>query len=257
VQDLIHTILAYDGFRAFSILMYAIFAAGLWRLGTLHHAAVVRGDKEVKQYPKGYFTLLAIQVIPLLMTGVVISDFYVIGTRLVTLLVVVAMYIITTSEDGTFTARRHIGWAFMLILAGMLGALLWSENEAVRSFVRDWEKTISWGSIAVMVLFVFFGQRAVARELFEHFVHGNYTLKRLSLQFVRLLGFLSQTVAYGLVPSKAQPLFGIIDPIFLQGLLGTLGVCFVLFCALAGYARGSGARRQRKTLFARHATTTV
>jgi hypothetical protein len=256
VQDIINTILAYDGVRIFSILMYAIFAAGLWRLGTLHHASVVKRDKEVKQYPTGYFTLLAVQLIPLLMTGVVISDFYVIGTRLMTLIVVFAVYVITTSEDGTFTARKHAGWAFLLIFAGMLGAFEWSINETLRTFVHDFEKVISYGSIAMMIVFVFVGQRAVAKELFAHFVSGNYSVKRLSLQIVRFLGFSSQAVAYWLVPSKAQPLFGL-DPIFLQGVIGTLGVAFVLASAFVGFVRGSGARYNVRTSIAMNRVTIV
>jgi len=245
VHDIITVILAYDGFRWASALMYAVFATGLLWLGFVHHQAKVRGDKEVKQYPRGYFTFLSIQLIPLLVTGFVIGDAFVIGTRLWTLVAVAIVYMMTSSEDGTFVSARHLAWSFVMIALAMLVPMLWSESETAHALLRDFQPYIAWGSVAVMILFVWKGQLSVARELFSHFVGGNYSVKRLNLQFVRLAGFALQSLAYWYAPSKATPIFGF-DPIFVQGAIGTLGVAFVLASALVGFVGGSRRRRYNK-----------
>jgi hypothetical protein len=252
IVTLANSLANLDLLRWSSALCYAIFATGLLWLGFLHHRARVMGEKEVKQYPKGYFTFLSIQLIPLLVTGFVIGDVFVISTRLATLAVVAVVYAITTSEDGTFVTRRHIFWSFVMIAVAILLPLLWSDSEVVRGFVAVFEKWIAWGSVAVMLLFVWKGQMSVAQELFQHFVGGNYSVKRLRLQFVRFFGFFFQTIAYALVPSKAAPIFGL-DPIMLQGAIGTMGVALVLLFALVGFIAGGSARREYKRQLAHSA----
>ena len=237
--------LSLDLFRITSAVMYVIFAVGLFSLGAKYHAAKTHGDNSVGQFPEGYFTMLVIQLFPLLITGFLIYDPYIIGTRLGTLVVVLVVYGMTKSAKGTFKTRAYrLGVAFWLG-AAILGPMIWVEADGLRAFVQKWEMWIAWASVAAMILFVIKGQWAVAKSLFRHFLQGNYTLKRFSLQVVRFLGFFFQAIHYWFAPSNATPLFGI-DPIFLQGALGVLGVGIVIILSIIGFIRGSGARHAKQ-----------
>jgi hypothetical protein len=123
--------------------------------------------------------------------------------------------------------------------------MVWFESETLRTFVGDWEKWIAWSSVAAMLLFVIKGQREVARTLFLHYLHGNYSIKRFSLQIVRFFGFSLQALHYWLVPTAAKPLLGF-DPIFLQGALGTVGVTMVLIGSMFGFIGGAKARQKKR-----------
>lgn len=239
-------ILYVNGFQLLSGIMYALYAVGLVRLGYAHHEAMQRGE-EVKQYPTGYFTFLTIQLIPLLVTGLVIGDNYVIITRVAALGAVLFAYSLSQSEKGTFLSRRNLFWMRVAASITVSLVIIWGTSPGFRDFVRDFQPLVVWGSVVVMIVFVFTGQRAVAHELFEHFINGNYSVKRLRLQFVRFFGFAFQSLAYWYVPSKAAPVLGI-DPILLQGLIGTAGVIFVLVSALVGYLLGGKERRKQKAL---------
>jgi hypothetical protein len=234
-----------DAFRELSALMYVIFAVGLFALGAEYHAAMIRRDRTIGQFPEGYFTMLAVQLLPLTITGFVLRDPYIIGTRIGTLLVVLIVYGMVTSANGTFDSWRYRLWMTFWLSAAILGPMVWFESETVRAFVHDWEKWIAWSSVVVMLLFVAKGQREVAKTLFLHYVRGNYSIRRFSLQVVRFFGFALQAAHYWLLPTEAKPFLGL-DPIFLQGALGTLGVAMVLIGSMLGFIWGATARQQRR-----------
>lgn len=245
----------YDALLIFSTLMAVIFAVGLVNLGTKHQESIVKKTRGATQFPEGYFTMLSVQLLPLSITGFLIADAYIIGTRVGTLLVVLLTYVLATSADGTFNTKRHMLWLMFWLTVLMLGPFIWAKNPAVSAFIDAHETWIAWSSVVMMILFAIRGQRAVAVALFKHFLDGNYTVKRLSLQVVRFLYFVPQVIQYGLLPSDAKPLtipfFGYsigLDPIFLNALIGALGVLIVLITAAVGYIQGSSLRREHKRL---------
>jgi len=239
--------LRYNLFLNISALMYVVFAVGLFALGARHHAALVRGEVGPGQFPQGYFTMLAVQLVPLTVTGFVLQDGYIIATRIGTLFVVVMVYGMISTRDGTFTARRYRAGLTVLLSVAILGTMLWLISSTMHELVRDYEKWIAWTSVAVMLLFVVRGQWAVAKALFSHFMQGNYTVKRFSLQMVRLIGFATQAIHYGFVPTAAAPLFGY-DPIFLQAVMGTIGVVGVIIGSVIGFVLGLFGRLRRSPL---------
>jgi hypothetical protein len=244
IHDWLEWSLRYNLLLTLSALMYVVFAVGLFMLGARHHAAMVRKEIGPGQFPEGYFTMLAVQLVPLTVTGFVLLDGYIIATRIGTLFVVVIVYGLVSSRDGTFTAWRYRAGLTLLLSASILGTMVWLASSTVRGLVHDYEKWIAWVSVAVMVLFMARGQWAIAKVLFRHFLHGHYTVKRFSLQMVRFFGFATQALHYGLVPTLARPLFGY-DPIFLQALMGSAGVAVVIIGSILGFVWGRVARRQK------------
>lgn len=227
--------------------MYIIFAVGLFALGAKHQASVVRHEPDVDLFPSGYFVMLAVQLIPLALTGLVIHDSYVIGTRIGTLAVVLMTYALTLSVDGTFTSWKFKLWLTFWLSVAIIGPMLWMGNEGLRNFVQVWEKSLSGSAIVAMIAFVIRGQLEVAKSLFRHYLQGNYTVKRLSLQGVRFAGFTLQAVHYACIPSGA-PRFLWMDPIFMQGAIGAMGVTMVLGSAFWGWIRGRDARHNKQDL---------
>jgi hypothetical protein len=250
-QDDIHEWLAWglanDAFRKFSALMYVIFAVGLFGLGAAYHAAVIRNEPGPGQFAHGYFTMLTVQLVPLTITGFVLQDAYIIGTRLGTLAVVIVVYGMITSRDGTFVAWRYRLWMTFWLSAAILGPMLWIESVRLRTFVHDYQQWIAWLAVVTMVAFVVRGQWVILMALFRHYMQGHYTVKRLSLQTVRFLGFASQALHYWLAPTAAAPFFGL-DPIFLQGFAGALGAGGVIVGSILGLIWGTAARQQRRRM---------
>ena len=244
--------LAVDAFRMVSAFMYVVFAVGLFALGAKYHEAVVRKARSVGQFPPGYFTMLVIQTFPMLVTGFVLSDLYIIGTRAATLVVTLVVYGMVKSRDGTFDTRWHRLWALFWLSVAVLGLMAWSDSAATRKFVHDWEKWIAWSAVVAMLAFVVRGQLQVAKELFRHFLAGNYTVKRFSLQVVRFFCFAPAAAHYWLVPSAADTLLGF-DPIFVNCALGTVGVTFVLIGSVIGMIRAAFARLWRRPVRAAEA----
>src|SRR3989344_5841561 len=216
--------LELNGFLYISALMYVIFAVGLIRLGASYHGATVSGAAGPGQFPEGYFAMLVVQLLPLTVTGFILSDVFVISTRI-----------------GTLVAALVVFW----LAFGVLGTMFWFYSPTMQRLVFVYEQWIVWSAIIAMFAHVIWGQRVAARTLFHHFVAGNYTTRRLRLQIVRFFAFLTQATHYWYVPSKAAPVFGL-DPIFLQGAIALLGVAFVLMMALFGFIRGGEARREKK-----------
>jgi hypothetical protein len=237
--------LANNAFRKISALMYVVFAVGLFTLGAQYHAAMIRKEPGPGQFAHGYFTMLTVQLVPLTITGFVLQDEYIIGTRLGTLAVVIAVYGMISSRDGTFEAWRYRVWMTFWLSTAILGPMVWIESIRMRSFVHDYEKWIAWLSVVAMFAFVARGQWVIVKLLFRHFMQGNYTVKRFSLQVVRFLGFGFQAVHYWLAPSAAAPFFGY-DPIFLQGFTGAIGAACVILGSLAGLVGGTEARRHKR-----------
>jgi hypothetical protein len=182
--------------------------------------------------------MLVIQTFPMAVTGLVLNDLYIIGTRTATLVAALVVYGMIKSRDGSFDTWWHRLWTLFWLSVAVLGAMAWSDSTLLRTFVHDWEKWITWSSVAGMLAFLIRGQLVVAKQLFLHFVRGNYSIKRFSLQLVRFLCLAPQAAHYWLAPSGAPPLFGL-DPIFLTCLLGTLGVILVLIGSLLGMARAA------------------
>jgi hypothetical protein len=245
IQHWIEWGLANNAFRKISALMYVIFAVGLFTLGTQYHAAVIRKEPGPGQFPDGYFTMLTIQLVPLTITGFVLQDEYIIGTRLGTLAVVIVVYGMISSQDGTFHSWRYRVWMTFWLSVAILGPMVWLESLRLRTFVHDYEKWIAWLSVVAMMAFVVRGQWVIVKALFRHFVQGNYTIKRFSLQVVRFLGFAFQAIHYWLAPTSAVPFLGY-DPIFLQGFTGAIGTAGVIIGSLLGLIWGTGARRRKR-----------
>ncbi len=239
IENAFQWILYFNGFLLMSALMYIIYDVGLWEIGLRRHAAIVRKDAEVGQFPPGYFTMLAIQLLPLTVTGFVRHDTFVIATRVATLVTVLMVHGISASRNGTFDSWWYRLWILFWLSVAVMGPMVYVESIHLQEFVATNETIISYSSVAIMVLFVIYGQRVAANTLFKHFVSGNYSLKRLSLQVVRFFGFLFQATHYGFV-------FGWKDPIFQQGFIGVVGVFGVLLYALFGIIKGTAARRLRK-----------
>jgi hypothetical protein len=239
--------LANDAFRKISALMYVIFAVGLFALGASYHAAVIRKEPGPGQFADGYFTMLTIQLVPLTITGFVLQDAYIIGTRLGTLAVVIIVYGMITSRDGTFDAWRYRAWITFWLSAAILGPMLWIESARLRAFVHDYEQWIAWLSVITMIAFVVRGQWVILVALFRHYMQGHYTVRRLSLQLVRFLGFAFQALHYWRAPTTAAKFLGL-DPIFLQGFTGALGAAGVIVGSILGVIWGTEARRHKRRL---------
>jgi hypothetical protein len=232
-------------FQKLSALMCVIFAVGLFALGAQHHAAAVRREVGPKQYPPGYFTLLAIQLVPMMITGFVLHDPFIIGTRVGTLAIVLLVYGMVTSKDATFVSWRYRIWITLWLSVAILGPMVWTESAHVRNFVSAYQNWISWFAVLAMLVFVVHGQAGVAKELFTHFIEGNYSVKRLSLQIVKLFAFLFQSIHYWYYPTIAPKFLGL-DPIFLQGFIGTCGGAVTVISSIAGFVHGAEARLRRR-----------
>ena len=225
-----------DAFRMLSAFMYVVFDVGLLALGAKYHDAVVRKTRPVGNFPPGYFTMLVIQTFPMTVTGFVLNDLFIIGTRTATLAATLVVYGMINSRDGSFDTWWHRLWALFWLSVAVLGVMAWSDSATLRQFVQQWEKWISWSAVVAMLVFVVRGQLAVAKQLFRHFLEGNYSIKRFSLQLVRLFCLAPQAAHYWFAPSGAEPLLGL-DPIFLSCLLGTVGVILVLIGAVVAMIR--------------------
>src|ERR1700686_336415 len=163
IHDWIEWGLAYNAFRKISPLMYVIFAVGLFTLGAQYHAAMIRKEPGPGQFAEGYFTMLTIQLVPLTITGFVLQDPYIIGTRLSTLAVVIVVYGMISSRDGTFEDWRYRLWMSFWLSVAILGPMVWIESVRMRSFVHDYEKWIAWLSVVAMIAFVVRGQWVIVK----------------------------------------------------------------------------------------------
>lgn len=245
IHDWIEWGLTYDVFRKVSALMYVIFAVGVFTLGSHYHAARIRKEPGPGQFPEGYFTMLTIQLVPLTITGFVLEDPYIIGTRLGTLAVVIVVYGMISSEDGCFHSWRYRLWMTFWLSTAILGPMVWLESRRLRTFVDNYQNWIAWLAVITMVLYVARGQWATLKTLFHHYMQGNYTIKRFSLQSVRFVAFALQAVHYWYEPTTAARFLGF-DPIFLQGFTGALGAGGVIIGSLVGLFFGTTARRDKR-----------
>src|SRR5271169_3958244 len=105
IRNTIRGILHFNGFLLASAFMYVLYDIGLWNLGLRRHAATVRKEPPVGQFPDGYFTMLAVQLLPLTVAGFARHDVFVIATRVATLVTVLIVYGISASKNGTFDTR--------------------------------------------------------------------------------------------------------------------------------------------------------
>ena len=240
IRDTLHGILYFNGFLFASAFMYLLYDIGLWNLGLRRHGAIVRKEAPVGQFPDGYFTMLAVQLLPLTVAGFARHDEFVIATRVATLVTVLIVYGISASKDGTFDTTWYRLWILFWLSVAVMGPMMYVESPAAQDFVNEHQQLIAYSSVAMMILFVIYGQRVAAKTLFNHFVSGNYSHKRFNLQVVRFFGFASQAIHYGLV-------FGWKDPIFQQGFIGAIGAFGVILWSIFGIIRGTGARRLRQS----------
>src|SRR5579872_4742230 len=128
IENAFQWILYFNGFLLMSALMYIIYDVGLWEIGLRRHAAIVRKDAEVGQFPPGYFTMLAIQLLPLAITGLVLHDPYIIGTRFGTLIIVLIVYGMIATADGTFNTKWYRFWMMSWLCVAILGPMVWVDS---------------------------------------------------------------------------------------------------------------------------------
>ena len=71
----VHWAMHHNVFLKVSAAMYIVFAVGLFMLGAEYHAAIVRQKPQEGpgQFPPGYFTMLVVQLLPLMITGFVLQ----------------------------------------------------------------------------------------------------------------------------------------------------------------------------------------
>ena len=236
----------WNVFKKASFVAYVIFAVGIFSIAAQYYQSIMRGQKPAGQFPNGYFTMLIVQLIPLMVTGIAIHDEFLIGSRLTTFVLVLVAYGLVSAEDGELNSWWHLGWiTFWLTVTGV-GTMTWYESPGFRDFIHDHEKWISYLSVATMLAFAIKGQGTVARTLFNHFLEGHYSVKRTSLQVDRFLCFAFQAIGYWYAPSKSDPIsiFGLfkVDVVFLNSVIGMIGVSVVLVFALLGFLRGTELR---------------
>ncbi len=241
-------------FPPLSTPMCAMFVYGLLRLGYQDQSTKVRsaGRRKVGQFAPGYFTFLTIQTVPMLLTGFVINDDYIMLTRGMMLVATVMVYGMTRSQDGALDTPSNRFWTVFWLVALVVSAMAWIRYAEVRILVREWERWIAAASVITMLLLLI-GQREVASQLYNHYLRGNRTNRRLTLQLERLLYFVPQVIHYWLLPSTAAPIripftHWQFDPILANGVIGTAGVTFVLVCALVGRIAGRSNRREQERL---------
>lgn len=241
----------------FSELMCALVCWEMLKLGMDHQTSKCRiaqgadGAHEVGQFAPGYFTFLTVQTFPLLLTGLVIGDVFITLTRSAMLGIALVTYALTLSTDGALDNKRMRWWARFWIIVLMLGTMLWVQSQPVKQMVHEWEKWIAAASVITMLAFFIFGQLRVGWQLWRHFLRGHTTNKRLNIQFKRLLYFAPQAIYYWHAPSAADSIslpflgfLGTFDPIFFNGVTGTVGVMVVLLLALAGKLIGNKAQQK-------------
>lgn len=229
-------IIEHDLYRIAAEILYVVFCWGLLDMAVKHHAAKVRGVEGPKQYPPGYFIALIAQLLPLIITGFVRGDVFLIGTRVGTFFMVLLAYALVHSKNGTFDSPRQKFWIMFWFAVTIIGPTVWMKEESVRTFVEVWQTWIAWSTIVLMFGLLVFGQHVTAKELFKHFMDGNYTFKRFSLQIDRFAIFGLQAIHYFVV-------FGWQDPVFWQGVMGALGALWVIIWAMIGMFFGVFRRR--------------
>jgi hypothetical protein len=220
-------IIQHDLYRIASELLCVVFCYGLYDLAAKYHAAKVTGGDGPKQYPPGYFVMFTVQLVPLIITGFVRDDAYIIGTRLGTFFMVLLCYALVHSRDGTFSSLRQRIWVTFWFGVAIVGPTVWLREAPMRHFVEDWQTYIAWSTIAAMLAFVVLGEHVTAKELFRHYLKGNYSFRRFSVLFVRFGAFAFQAIHYFVV-------FGWHDPIFWQGVIGALGAFWAIAWAVSG-----------------------
>jgi hypothetical protein len=159
IENVFQQVLYFNGFLLLSALMYVVYGIELWNIGLRRHGGIVRKDADVGQFPPGYFTMLAVQLLPLTVTGFVRHDVFVIATRLVTLVTVLLVYGISTSRDGTFDKPWYRLWLLFWLSVSVMGPMVYVESINLQHFVENNEKIIAYASVAAMILFVICGQR--------------------------------------------------------------------------------------------------
>ncbi len=245
VEPYVQWALRHNILLFFAEFMCALVVWGIIKLGFQHQSAKCRiaqsvpGAHEVGQFDTGYFTFLIIQTLPLLMTGLVIGDVFIIITRSGMLVAALTAYAMTLSVGGALDTKRIRSWGAFWVAVIMIGTMVWTQYPEVRSIVREWEKFISTISVVAMLLFLVKGQWSVAKQLLAHYFRGNTTNKRLTLQYMRLLYFVPQVIHYTLMPSQAEAFIIYVlgwrfDPILFNVWSGAVGVVVVIVLAMVG-----------------------
>jgi hypothetical protein len=147
-------LLYFNGFLIASAFLYLVYDLGLWEIGLRRHGAVVRKELQVGQFPDAYFTMLAVQLLPLTITGFVRHDAFVIGTRVATLATVLLVYGISSSKTGAFDTLWYRLWILFWLSVVVIGPMVYVESGTLQQFVADYEKWIAYASVAMMILFV-------------------------------------------------------------------------------------------------------
>jgi hypothetical protein len=249
IQPWAEWMIGLDLFRRTAVVMCVLYCMSVWLVAIKYHASIHKPSEKVKKFRHGYFTLLTIQIIPLMVTGFALNDEFIILTRGMTLITIVICYGLVSSADGTFNTRWYKIWIFFWMTVIVLGAMSWVHDGFARKFVEEYEKEISWAIVITMIVFTVKGQWSLAVDLFNHFKDGENTSKRLVSQIPRFLMLLLPIPHYWFAPSGAPLVMGQ-DPIFLAHISGASGTFVVLVSSMIGIAIGSAYGRfeaRRKT----------
>ncbi len=230
--------------------LYAVYCAAILKMGLRNHFAKASGLQVPDTYPPGYFSWLGIQLVPLWITGLALSDSFVVGSRGITLICVVIVYAAINNERGTFPWERYRMPLIVMLATLIVGITAWGEYPWLRGAVQTykivtlWNLPLStflgWISVAVMAAFFLGGQLPTAKVVRERLEY-NYNLKGFGIQWVRLTSFLLQSYYYLYAEGG-----GWMHPVFLNGAIGTAGALWIIRSYLWGMVFGS--RQQRPAI---------
>ena len=222
-------------FLVLAAVMYALYCAGIWKIGLDSHTVKATQHGRPEVYPKEYFWMLAIQLVPLTITGAARQDVFIFATRGITLLCVLIVYQMVANESGVFEWKAYRGRICFILSVLFLAPMLWVEYPPLRAAVTAYPTALGWLSVGIMGLFVIYGQGVTLLTIWNRSWSGHYQVRGFGLQIVRFAGFALQAVHYGLA-------FGVTDPIFVQSTLGALGAASIICAYLFGLAMRALAR---------------
>jgi hypothetical protein len=220
-----------DAFRRVAGMMCALYCLSVFSLGARYHD--FDKDPAIKHLPRKQLGLLVIQLIPLIVTGLVYGDVFIVVTRIAILAIVVIDFVLARSRDGKLNTWGCEIIAFVAIASCILMPMSWVHDGPVREFVTHNQKLISWSIVLTMFVYMAQGQWALAKDLFKHYLAGETTMRRLRSQVPRFLMLAFQAPHYWFAPSGAALVLGM-DPIFIMSVIGAIGALVVIVASILG-----------------------
>jgi hypothetical protein len=182
-------------------IFFAMAIAKIWFED--HHAKMERLHDPSKApiphaYPPGYFGWLAVQTAPLMITGIALDDGFIFVTRAATLMIVLPVWAAIKNPTGVYDFKKSWHWVFLYFAIPIFGGTLWFEYPQISQFVKEYSFILSliFGipSIAVALLFFWWGQRPTAKHVWER--KREYNLKGFWVQVARFTSFELQAFFY-------------------------------------------------------------